>query len=157
MRNRYGITGPFAGKTGTSQNYSDAWFVTYTPGLVVGAWVGAFDPDVHFQSANGTGGQLALPIVGLVLKDIEKAPDLRKRYIRSFDWLANTEMDLDCASRRSSTVIERLFEGLFDPNRSEGPRERQNDHTAPGSDYTTFEDTINRPPDFFDKLFKKKK
>lgn len=157
LRNRFGITGPFAGKTGTSQNYSNAWFVTYTPGLVVGAWVGAFDPDVHFQSANGTGGQLALPIVGLVLKDIENAPDLRKRYVRSFDWLANTEVDLDCASRRSSTVIERLFDGLFKPKEENVEADPEPDYTQP-TDNTEYEDTDanKKEPGFFDKLFKKK-
>jgi len=156
LRNRFGITGPFAGKTGTSQNYSNAWFVTYTPGLVVGAWVGAFDPDVHFQSANGTGGQLALPIVGLVLKDIENAPDLRKRYVRSFDWLANTEVDLECASRRSSNVIERLFDGLFKPM-EENVEADPPDYTQP-TDNTEYEDTDadKKEPGFFDKLFKKK-
>ena len=64
LRSRFGLSGPYAGKTGTSQDYSDAWFVACTPGLVVGAWVGAFDPEVHFNSALGTGGSLALPIVG---------------------------------------------------------------------------------------------
>ncbi len=57
---------PLAGKTGTSQDYGDAWFVAYTPGLVIGTWVGAFDNDIHFSSAIGTGGHLALPIAGKV-------------------------------------------------------------------------------------------
>ncbi|MBP6312907.1 MAG: transglycosylase domain-containing protein [Flavobacteriales bacterium] len=155
LRSRYGIIGPFAGKTGTSQNYSDAWFVTYTPGLVVGAWVGAFEPDVHFQGANGTGGHLALPIVGLVLKDIERAPDLRKRYIRSFDWLANTEVDLDCDARRSGTAIERFFEDLFKPNKEQVEVDPQPDHTKP-ADYTKIEEEVKKDPGFFDRLFKKK-
>lgn len=154
LRGRYGIAGPFAGKTGTSQDYSDAWFVTYTPALVVGAWVGAFDPEVHFQSANGTGGSLALPIVGLVLKDIEKAPDLRRRYISNFNWLANTEVDMECAARRSGTAFERLFEGLFKLRENEimdqGP-----DYTKP-TDYTEFEDTLKKGPSFIEKLLKKK-
>ncbi|MBK9177371.1 MAG: hypothetical protein IPM46_13760 [Flavobacteriales bacterium] len=55
LRSRYGLNGPYAGKTGTSQDYSDAWFVAYTPGLVIGTWVGAHDPSVHFGSSLGTG------------------------------------------------------------------------------------------------------
>jgi penicillin-binding protein 1A len=113
LRSRYGVTSPIAGKTGTSQDYGDAWFVAYTPGLVIGTWVGAFSKEVHFTSPNGTGGHLALPIAGKVLKQMEQSPELRQRYIRSFHWPAEHVPDLECEARREGDFLERLIDDVF--------------------------------------------
>ena len=65
IRNVYNITGDFGGKTGTTQNNSDGWFMGVTPDLVTGCWVGADDPRIHFRSTTyGQGAYMALPIVG---------------------------------------------------------------------------------------------
>lgn len=65
IRSRYNIPGAFAGKTGTTQNFADGWFMGYTPTLVTGCWVGNEDPSVHFKSlAHGQGAYMALPVVG---------------------------------------------------------------------------------------------
>lgn len=65
IRTIYNIEGDFAGKTGTTQNNSDGWFVGITPNLVTGCWVGADDPRVHFRTTTlGQGAYMALPIVG---------------------------------------------------------------------------------------------
>jgi penicillin-binding protein 1A len=65
IRNVYHISGDFAGKTGTTQNNSDGWFMGVTPDLVTGCWVGADDPRIHFRSTTyGQGAYMALPIVG---------------------------------------------------------------------------------------------
>lgn len=129
LRSRYGVTSPIAGKTGTSQDYGDAWFVAYTPGLVIGTWVGAFDNGVHFTSSQGTGGHLALPIAGKVLKQIEQAPELRQRYIRGFNWPADHVPDLECRPQRDADFIERLIHDVFNPQSrstmdSTGPERR---------------------------------
>lgn len=58
------------GKTGTSDNFSDAWFIATTPNLVCGAWVGGSYPQIHFKSAQGQGGRAALPIVGSFLRKV---------------------------------------------------------------------------------------
>lgn len=118
LRTRHGLNGPYAGKTGTSQDCRDAWFVAYTPGMVIGTWVGAFDNDIHFQGASGTGGQLALPIAGRVLEHIERAPDLRKRYV--YDQLFTTDSlpDLECPPWRPTGAGE---QGLDDPAREPDP------------------------------------
>jgi penicillin-binding protein 1A len=64
LRRGFGITGDFAGKTGTTQNQSDGWFICYNPQLVTGAWVGAPSPAVRFRSmVLGQGSAMALPIV----------------------------------------------------------------------------------------------
>lgn len=117
LRSKYGITSAIAGKTGTSQDYGDAWFVAYTPGLVIGTWVGAFSNAIHFNSPQGTGGHLALPIVGKVLKQVEQAPELRQRYIRPLVWPAEHVPDLECRSQREADFIERLINDVFNPNK----------------------------------------
>lgn len=63
LRFRYKLYMPIAGKTGTTQNNSDGWFMGITPDLVSGVWVGAEDRSVHFTSmAEGQGASMALPV-----------------------------------------------------------------------------------------------
>lgn len=63
LRYRFKLTAPIAGKTGTTQNNSDGWFMGITPDLVSGCWVGAEDRSVHFNSTDqGQGASMALPI-----------------------------------------------------------------------------------------------
>ncbi|WP_296316011.1 penicillin-binding protein 1A [Winogradskyella sp. UBA3174] len=65
----YGFKNPIAGKTGTTQNQSDGWFMGMVPNLVTGVWVGAEDRAVHFKSTKyGQGASMALPIWGLYMK-----------------------------------------------------------------------------------------
>ena len=65
IRSVWGIDSEFAGKTGTTQDQADGWFIGMTPTLVAGAWVGGEDPSIHFRSlGEGAGGKTALPIVG---------------------------------------------------------------------------------------------
>ncbi|MEZ4851612.1 MAG: penicillin-binding transpeptidase domain-containing protein [Bacteroidia bacterium] len=76
LRTRYGLRNDIAGKTGTSQAQADGWFIGATPDLVAGAWVGADDQRVHFQSlAMGQGSVTALPIVGQFLKQTYQDSD----------------------------------------------------------------------------------
>lgn len=63
LRTRYGITADIAGKTGTTQNYTDGWFIGFTPGMVAGAWVGGDLQNVRFQTIQyGQGAYSAMPI-----------------------------------------------------------------------------------------------
>mgnify|MGYP000596353606 FL=1 len=74
----------FGGKTGTSNNHSDAWFVGVTPGLVSGAWVGGEYRSIHFRTgALGQGSRTALPIVGYYLESVLEDPQFSK-YRRKF-------------------------------------------------------------------------
>jgi penicillin-binding protein 1A len=61
---------PCAGKTGTSQNYTDAWFIGYTPQFVAGCWLGFDDARVKFGGAYGQGGKAAAPIWGSFMKKL---------------------------------------------------------------------------------------
>jgi len=79
IRTRYNIEGDFAGKTGTTQDNSDGWFIGITPTLVTGCWVGADDPRVHFRTVNyGQGAYMALPIVGSFFSKTYKDPKFSK-------------------------------------------------------------------------------
>ena len=71
LRSKYKITADMAGKTGTTQNNSDAWFIGYTPSLVTGCWVGGEERSIHFtRMADGQGAALALPIYGLYMNKV---------------------------------------------------------------------------------------
>jgi len=71
IRNRFKIPYPVAGKTGTTQNNSDGWFMGLTPDLVSGVWVGCEDRSVHFRSTFlGQGANTALPIWGLYMQKV---------------------------------------------------------------------------------------
>ena len=61
---------PAAGKTGTTQNFADAWFIGYTPHFTAGVWVGFDDKRVSFTGADGQGGRAAAPIWGLFMKSV---------------------------------------------------------------------------------------
>lgn len=71
LRGTYGLTNPIAGKTGTTQNNSDGWFMGLTPDLVTGVWVGGDDRSIRFRStALGQGANMALPIWALYMKKV---------------------------------------------------------------------------------------
>jgi penicillin-binding protein 1A len=73
----YAFENPIAGKTGTTQNQSDGWFMGMVPNLVTGVWVGAEDRSVHFKGiAYGQGASMALPIWGLFMKKCYADKDL---------------------------------------------------------------------------------
>ncbi len=65
-----------AGKTGTTQDFGDAWYVGYTPQLVAGIWVGFDDDRVHFTDWDGQGGRAAAPIWGMFMRDTYDDKDI---------------------------------------------------------------------------------
>ena len=84
-RFRYGLKTPMGGKTGTSQNHSDGWFVGFTPSLVSGVWVGGEDRSIHFDNMSaGQGANMALPIWSIymqkVLADEELGYDAQEQF-----------------------------------------------------------------------------
>jgi penicillin-binding protein 1A len=71
LRSRYNIQYPVAGKTGTTNDNSDGWFMGITPDLVTGVWVGCDDMRIHFRStALGQGANMALPIWAIYMKKV---------------------------------------------------------------------------------------
>ena len=77
LRVKYGLKGEIAGKTGTTNDNSDGWFIGYTPRITAGVWVGAEDRYVHFANTNlGQGANMALPIWGIWMKKVLADPTL---------------------------------------------------------------------------------
>jgi penicillin-binding protein 1A len=115
MKNKYGVNLSLAGKTGTSQDYADAWFLAYNPNLVVATRVGASLPIVHFNNgANGSGSTLALPLIARTLQKVQNNKSLRKRYFTSFAELPfEYEEALNCNDFVDSSEIEKLFDRFF--------------------------------------------
>ena len=71
LRAKYGLKGEIAGKTGTTNDQSDGWFIGYTPSLTAGVWVGAEDRQIHFESLTlGGGSNMALPIWGIFMQKV---------------------------------------------------------------------------------------
>jgi penicillin-binding protein 1A len=71
LRYRYKFDNPIAGKTGTTQNQSDGWFMGITPRLVAGCWVGCEDRSVHFRTVNlGQGANMALPVWAYFMQSV---------------------------------------------------------------------------------------
>ena len=85
-RFKYGLKMPAGGKTGTTQNNSDGWFVGFTPSLVSGCWVGGEDRAIHFdRMADGQGASMALPIWALYMQKVLADPDLPYDESEQFD------------------------------------------------------------------------
>lgn len=83
---KYNIPGEIGGKTGTTNNNSDAWFMGFTPQLVSGVWVGGEDRDIHFDSMRmGQGATMALPIWAYYMKKIYRDASLPYKPTATFD------------------------------------------------------------------------
>jgi penicillin-binding protein 1A len=92
----YKFTNPIAGKTGTSQNQSDGWFMGMVPNLATGVWVGADDRAIHFPDVGrGQGASMALPIWALYYKRLYADKSL-KVSDKAFPRPANLSIELDC-------------------------------------------------------------
>ena len=105
----YGFENPIAGKTGTTQNNSDGWFIGMVPNLITAVWTGCQDRSAHFGTTTyGQGATTALPIWALYMKDVYRKPELGIRQ-DAFD-LPSTPLsiELDCAAFRQEA--EELLE-----------------------------------------------
>ncbi len=150
IRNVYGIKADLAGKTGTAQNYSDAWFFSYTPDIVIGTWVGASSPKLHFGGGLGSGSSLALPISGKLISEIEKKSDLRNKYLSDFNLPQNIKQTTDCDAFREKGFIgamKRLFNETT---------KMSNDSTYNSKQEKAEKEEKSGLKKFFNNLFKRK-
>ena len=86
LRFKYNLKGEIGGKTGTTNNNSDAWFVGLTPTLVSACWVGGDDRDIHFDSMDmGQGATMALPIFAYYMQQVYADPQLGYNENTPFD------------------------------------------------------------------------
>lgn len=93
----------WGGKTGTSNNHSDAWFMAVSPKLVVGAWVGGEYRSIHFRTgALGQGSKTALPMCGNFIYDLMRDKAFQKYHAK---WLPNPERDIDPSMYNCQSVV----------------------------------------------------
>ena len=106
----------FGGKTGTSQNHSDGWFIGVSPNLMGGSWVGCEDRAVHFRSAQGEGSKTALPIFGRFMEKVMK--DDNYQYIKAkfkkpeFSLAKNYQCHTPSVKKDSAKLEEKLTNEL---------------------------------------------
>jgi penicillin-binding protein 1A len=112
MNSVYGVDFPLAGKTGTSQDYSDAWFAAFNPKLVVVSRAGASSGAIHFNNGSyGSGSALALPLVALTLRKVKQDPSLREKLISGFPDLPPELADaLDCPDFKEKNFFDRIID-----------------------------------------------
>ena len=112
LRFRHGLTAPIAGKTGTTQNNSDGWFMGITPDLVSGVWVGCEDRSAHFRSTDlGQGASMALPIWGIYMKKVydDKSLKVSQDDFEKPEGLDNS-IELDCSKYNEDKEQEESIE-----------------------------------------------
>ncbi|MEL6133267.1 MAG: transglycosylase domain-containing protein, partial [Bacteroidota bacterium] len=98
LRFKYQFRNEIGGKTGTTQNQSDGWFIGMTPELVTGVWVGASDRRVHFRSIKyGQGANMALPIWALYMKSVFADNRINMTKVR-FERPEGFNINLNCRS-----------------------------------------------------------
>ena len=126
LRGRFNLTGEIGGKTGTTNDNADGWFIGYTPQLTAGAWAGFEDMQVHFSATgNGGGAGAALPIWGYFMQMVRKDPSLARYYNQeTFEMPVGFDVNLNCDGSdndsdggtgevQEETVIEDEYEDIW--------------------------------------------
>lgn len=110
LRYRYGLNGEIAGKTGTTQNQADGWFVGFTPDLVAGVWVGAEYPSLHFKSLRyGQGAHTALPIWAGFFKQLYDDPQYKQLASNKFEICDSVRVQVaECKEYIQEPQIQKL-------------------------------------------------
>jgi len=99
----FNLGNQIGGKTGTTQNHSNGWFMAVTPNLVGGVWSGWEDQGIHFETlGEGSGANMALPIMGLFLKKIYNDPQFGIMEADEFERPVDFNMELDCDKLKRS-------------------------------------------------------
>ncbi len=113
LRSTFGFTNQMGGKTGTTQNHGNGWFIGVLPNLVAGVWSGWEDQSIHFETlGEGQGARIALPVLGLFLKKLYADPQFGIMEADVFEKPAGFDIELDCekvkrTSGRRSNYVER--------------------------------------------------
>ncbi len=112
----YNVTAQTGGKTGTTNDNADGWFMAFTPDLVSGTWVGGEDRYIHFNNmAQGQGAAMALPIYGRYISKVYADPSLHYSQSSQFEFPAGLN---PCAGAYApddeEEVVDQAMQGVFD-------------------------------------------
>ncbi len=110
----YEFNGQIAAKTGTTQNYSDGWFIGITPKIVAGAWVGCEDRSAHFNGSMGAGTSSALPIWGYFMMQVYENSSLGITQDDIFNAPENSNIILDCEEQDKNYPVHEFSKEIFD-------------------------------------------
>lgn len=145
LRYKYGLYHDIAGKTGTTQDQADGWFIGITPNLVAGSWVGSDDPRIHFRSLElGQGAATALPIYGLFMQKAIRDKNFKTTLASNIPEPGPEILAaLDCQPFKERLEIESVFEVLE-------KMFKRDDRPAPKYPKT---DTRKKKKNFFERLF----
>lgn len=114
LRGAYGLRGEIAGKTGTTNDNADGWFMGYTPTITAGVWVGCEDRQVHFQTlALGSGSNMALPIWGIWMKKVLADGTLGISESDKFIAPPGMSVNLNCNGGDDDTVKKEAEEDYY--------------------------------------------
>ncbi len=109
LRYKYKLNNPIAGKTGTTQNNSDGWFIGMTPDLVAGCWVGGEDRSVHFNTMEyGQGARMALPVWGKFFTKVYADKTIKISRGDFYRPAHMSEIELDCSKydKENQSIID---------------------------------------------------
>ncbi len=115
-RHPYNITAQTGGKTGTTNDNADGWFMAFTPDLVSGTWVGGEDRYIHFNNmAQGQGASMALPIYGKYISKVYADPELHYSQESRFEFPAGLDLcGGEIAAPEETETVEETISGAFD-------------------------------------------
>lgn len=114
LKSRYATKGDWAGKTGTSQDYSDSWFIGFNSNFIIGSWVGCKYPSIHLPTSIGGGSVAALPMVGQVLAHSYKSKSIRQNLTAGFpDFDESIIENCNCDFYREENTFEKILD-VFD-------------------------------------------
>lgn len=120
LRYKYDLPNDIAGKTGTTQNNKDGWFVGITPNLISVTWAGTDDPRIGFPSTSiGQGANSALPAFALLMQKMNADPQFKEITQAKFPAPSSTvQMMLDCAPEKRDGFLDRLFTKADKPRKA---------------------------------------
>ena len=180
LRSAYGITSEVAGKTGTTNDNADGWFIGFTPQLLAGVWVGADDPLLRLLNTTG-GAQMAMPAWGYFFQEVYKDKILGIDPAAKFnvpailqneavyDYEALTQGDQpppaegeDVGSGSSSDFIDvPVSDGTervtTESKKVEDEEDKKPEKVKPSDKFPPLEDTVKKKKGFFKRIFGKKK
>ena len=122
LRSVYGFDDDIAGKTGTTQDQTDGWFVGYTPTFLGGVWVGADDPSIHFQSLKyGQGANVSLPIWALFYQKMRSDESLSSWVGEVF----SSKETFACEHYKELSGLQKLFTRKEKTERRKGYKQKK--------------------------------
>jgi len=163
LYNRFGVNTDLAAKTGTSQDFKDARFMCYNRNMVLGIWVGARDPEIHFDAGNyGSGAALALPIAARTINKMEREWKLANRYLGPLNLSVDTTSMMNCKPRREAKdseggFIKDAIDGIKNLFKGKDKKDKPGEVVQPDSSEKEKKKSGSKIKRFFKKIFGGKK